>query len=74
MASGVTDYGYTSWRIRDRIDANSGGHALYLSPGVSVAGDRWIFSTSLGVPVIDDPNGNQDERDFRFLIKLFWKY
>lgn len=65
------------WRDRldvgNRTDRNSGGHYLYLSPGISFDTQRWSLSASLGVPVIDDPNGDQDEREFRLLVGFQWK-
>lgn len=52
----------------DMMEANSGGHWLHLSPGVSASGDTWSAFATVGFPIIDDPNGNQDSRDYRFLV------
>jgi len=60
------------WRdkveIGDMTEANSGGHWLHLSPGLSARGETWSVFASVGLPVIDDPNGYQDGRDYRFLV------
>jgi hypothetical protein len=47
---------------------NSGGHWLMLSPGVSFGSDRWTAFAMVGLPIIDDPEGLQDKRDWRALV------
>lgn len=64
------------WRDRTEIDSHaerdSGGHLLYLSPGVTLNGRQWSVSASVGYPIVDEPNGDQDKRDFRFLMGAHW--
>jgi len=43
---------------------NSGGNILFFSPGIQFATKRYILETSIQLPVIQDLNGNQVERDF----------
>lgn len=59
-------------RNRDEInginDENSGGHIIYLSPGVRFCFARsWSFYTSFGIPVVNDLNGDQSEPDYRVI-------
>ncbi len=46
-----------------RID-NTGGHLLFLSPGLQVATTRFIIETSVQLPVLHNLHGNQVEPDF----------
>jgi hypothetical protein len=57
-----------SWEDRasrngDTIRA-SGGHILFLAPGVQLASNRWILEASLQLPVVQDLHGSQVETDF----------
>jgi len=59
-------------RGKDEIDGedekHSGGHILYVSPGIRVGlGHRWSLFTSIGVPVVNDHNGQQSEPDYRII-------
>jgi hypothetical protein len=47
----------------ERID-DSGGHILFLSPGLQFATRRFILEASIQLPIIQDLNGNQVETDF----------
>ncbi|HSR63910.1 MAG TPA: transporter [Gammaproteobacteria bacterium] len=54
--------------INDINDDNSGGHTLYLSPGVRIGlGHKWSVYTSVGIPVLNDLNGIQSEPDYRLI-------
>jgi hypothetical protein len=48
-------------------DANSGGTVVYLSPGVRVSIDKWSGYLSLGIPVVNEPNGIQPEPSWRVI-------
>jgi hypothetical protein len=48
-------------------DANSGGTVVYLSPGVRVSVDKWSGYVSLGIPVVNEPNGIQPEPSLRII-------
>ena len=59
---------------RQKVDINgekaahSGGHTLYISPGVRVGiGHRWSIYTSFGIPIVNDLNGVQSEPEYRFI-------
>lgn len=47
------------------VDENSGGHALYVSPGLRLAQDTWSAFASVGIPVVNELNGLQAESDWR---------
>jgi hypothetical protein len=47
-------------------DDNTGGTRLYLSPGVRVSGaGRWGAFVSVGIPVVENHNGIQDDAKYR---------
>jgi hypothetical protein len=54
-------------RIAGKSDPNSGGNAVYLSPGVRLSTGRWSGFVSFGVPIVSDPNGLQPEPEWRIL-------
>lgn len=60
------------WRDREETggveEANSGGSWLFVSPGVNVSGRSWSVYASLGLPVDDELNGDQDDLGTRFLV------
>ncbi|MEO8444634.1 MAG: transporter [Gammaproteobacteria bacterium] len=49
-------------------NSNSGGDWLNLAPGITVAGQHWGAYANLGFPLVNEPNGDQDKQDYRFLI------
>lgn len=51
-------------------DANSGGHTLYLSPGIRMTYDKVSAFASVGVPVLNDLNGFQAEPDWRLFTGI----
>ncbi len=57
-----------SWTGRSRDDGktirDSGGHVLFLSPGVQFVTSRLINEASLQLPVVQDLNGPQLETEF----------
>jgi hypothetical protein len=46
-------------------DPNSGGHTLYISPGVRISEGPWSGFVSVGIPIADEVNGVQSDPDFR---------
>ena len=59
---------------REKVEINgmdekhSGGHTLFISPGLRVGlAHRLSFYTSVGVPLINDYNGQQSEPDYRII-------
>ena len=70
------------WRVvleanglwRDRLSEageekrNSGGHWLNIAPGIIASSERWSVFANVAFPVINDPNGDQDEQDYRFQV------
>lgn len=61
--------------VAGRKDENSGGNTLLLSPGARLTFDRH-FSTyvSLGIPVLQDLNGEQNELDYRLVFGVGWAF
>jgi hypothetical protein len=59
------------WHDRQTIageeDPNSGGHVLYLAPGVRFSEGDWSGFVSVGVPVARDMNGEQSEPELRIV-------
>jgi hypothetical protein len=49
-------------------EPNSGGHWVNLCPGIIVGRDNWSMFASYGVPVVNEPGGDQDEQDYRFQL------
>jgi hypothetical protein len=59
------------WHDRQTIageeDPNSGGHVLFLAPGVRFSEGDWSGFVSVGVPVARDMNGEQSEPELRIV-------
>lgn len=52
-------------------DPNSGGHTLYISPGVRYAGgSNWNTALSVGAPIVTDYNGYQTAPEYRIIHRL----
>ena len=56
-------------------DKNSGGHILFVAPGIQAKVSRFVFESSFQFPVIQDLNSNQIEADFAWtfgvIINIF---
>ncbi len=53
------------------IDQNHGGTLIYLSPGFRFTYDnKWIWSTSVGLPTIEDLNGRQKAPSIRLITAI----
>jgi hypothetical protein len=59
------------WHDHQRIDGvsdpNSGGNAVFLSPGLRLSYERWSGFVSVGVPIVNDLIGLQAEPEWRLL-------
>jgi hypothetical protein len=54
--------------IGGESEEHSGGHSLYLSPGIRVGlGHSVSLFTSVGIPIVNDLNGLQSEPDYRVI-------
>jgi hypothetical protein len=63
------------WKQKEEIngskDENSGGHILYLSPGMRVRLNNALSAfISVGLPVIQDLNGIQSDTNFRTIFGI----
>ncbi len=57
--------------INDRDDDNSGGTQVFFSPGVrATIADRYSPFLSVGIPVLQDMNGKEQEADYRFTLGI----
>lgn len=64
-----------TWRDQEETNGetspNSGVNVVYLSPGLSITGAQgWFGSLSLGLPVVTNVKGAQDEPDVRVFVTL----
>jgi hypothetical protein len=51
------------------VDNNSGGNALYLSPGLRLSStSNWTANLSLGIPIAQNLNGAHPESDWRMTV------
>ena len=55
-------------------DSNSGGHKLYLSPGLAFVAKRFIIEAGAKIPVIQELNGNQLEEDFSLSLGVRFQF
>ena len=55
-------------------DPNSGGHTVYLSPGLRASYGAFSGFVSLGVPVVNDMNGLQSKPDYRLVSGLAFAF
>ena len=67
------------WRdrqtIQGRTENNSGGHQLYLSPGIRLTAGQYLsLGFSFGIPIVEHFNGDQDELDYRAVGTLSFYY
>lgn len=63
------------WRDKQKIDGekdkNSGGNTVLISPGIrSEINDQIMIYLSIGVPVIQDLEGEQNEMDYRAILGI----
>lgn len=63
------------WRNKQETagaaDPNSGGHTLYISPGIRFSGGKsWNTALSIGAPIVTDLNGYQSPPDYRIVYRL----
>ncbi|MCZ6802581.1 MAG: hypothetical protein O7D86_01225 [Proteobacteria bacterium] len=76
QANGIVDYVDVVLELngdyRERVeisnvaDSNTGGHTLYISPGIRIGvAHNWSIYSSLGIPIVNDLGGIQSEPDLR---------
>jgi len=56
--------------IKGITDKNSGGHILFVAPGIQTKVSRFIVESSFQIPVIQDLNGKQIEPDFAWTVGI----
>ncbi len=59
------------WQAKQTIsgetDPNSGGNVIYLSPGLRITSNAWSGFISVGLPIVNDLNGEQSESEYRLI-------
>lgn len=62
------------WSDRNEEDgrriADSGGHVLFVAPGLQLAAKSWILEASVQVPVAQDLHGSQVDQDFVAVLSV----
>lgn len=62
------------WSDRDRKDGqlvvDSGGHVLFLAPGLQLAAKSWILEASIQLPIAQDLHGSQVEQDIVAVLSV----
>jgi Putative MetA-pathway of phenol degradation len=56
------------------VDDNSGGHTLYVSPGVRLSAGDWSGFASVGIPVVEDMNGLQPDPDWKLVTGVAFSF
>jgi hypothetical protein len=52
-------------------DPNSGGHLMFISPGIRYSGGKnWNTALSIGAPILTDTNGFQTDPDYRITYRF----
>ncbi len=54
--------------------ASSGGHTLFLSPGIQYVGPRLVYESSFQYPILQDLNGDQLETDFVLALSVRYQF
>jgi len=58
-------------KTRGAWDSNSGGHMIFISPGTRIVmGKKVSAFLSVGIPVLQDLNGIQDDTDYKGLFGI----
>ena len=61
-------------RSGTEIDGNSGGHTLYVSPGVRLSAGDWSGFASVGIPVVENMNGLQPDPDWKLVTGVAFSF
>jgi hypothetical protein len=61
-------------RIAGVVNDNSGGHVLYLSPGIRASYGQFSAFASVGIPIINEMNGLQSEPEYRVVGGLGYSF
>ena len=56
------------------VDDNSGGHTLYLSPGLRLSAGDWSGFASAGIPIVEDMNGLQPDPDWKLVTGIAFSF
>ena len=54
--------------------SDSGGHTLFLSPGIQFVSQRAVIEASVQLPVVQDLNGNQVETDYTLVLSFRYQF
>jgi len=66
------------WSSKDKVSGttnpDSGGHTLFLSPGLQWVSTRWLFEAGVQIPLLQDLNGDGLEQDYTLTAGVRWQY
>lgn len=66
------------WHDRQKegseTEKDSGGHVLYISPGIRLSDANFSAFASVGIPVSSSMNGIQDDPDIRATAGVAWRF
>ncbi len=54
--------------------ASSGGHTLFISPGIQFVGPRLVYEASFQYPIVQELNGDQLETDYVMALSMRYQY
>ena len=60
--------------VDGRRDRNSGGHTVFLSPGIQWVTYRWVVEASLQIPIIQDLHGDALEADYALTLGMRFRF
>ena len=50
------------------VNNAEGSHEVFLSPGLQIITKRWIFETSLQLPIVQEFDGGAPEAEYRLVM------
>ena len=61
-------------RVGGRPDGDSGGHTVFLSPGVQWVSLRWVVEAAVQLPIVQDLNGDALEVDYAATLGVRFRF
>lgn len=60
--------------VAGEVDENSGGHTLYLGPGLRASYDRFSSFVLVGFPIVNDFNGLQSKPEYKIVSGMSFAF
>lgn len=61
-------------RIKGKLDKNSGGNAIYLTPSIWLSTKRWLFQFGGSIPLNQNLFGKQGKIDYALNLNVGWSF